>query len=149
MRRLAVRTTFWLWWLHAVTLGVMFCGLVLVFAPALSRQGFSFLIYADAEHITAFGADAVAYIELVHAVLGAVMFGWAVALLFVVRGMFTRGTSEGWRITTVSVAAWFIPDTGFSLYSGFCLNAVLNVVFIFLFAVPIVATYRAFHETRS
>ena len=34
-------------------------------------------------------------------------------------------TCEGWQIIAVSVAAWFIPDTTFSLWSGSWQNAVL------------------------
>lgn len=142
-------STFWLRWLLAVTLGVMAFGLVLVVAPNLARQGFSLLIYANTEHITSFGANAVAYISLLHAVLGSVMFGWGVALLFVVRGLFARGVREGWQIIAVSVVLWFVPDSAFSLWSGFWQNALLNTAFIVLFALPLAATYRAFYGTRS
>ena len=135
-------------WLIAVTFGVMAFGLILVLAPGSTRQGFSMLVYSDADRIAAFGPEAVAYIALVHAVLGAVMFGWGVALLLIVRGLFARGAIEGWQIVAVSVAAWFVPDTAFSLWSGFWQNALLNVVFIILFAVPLAATYRAFHDQK-
>jgi hypothetical protein len=145
MKPLEIPSKFWLNWLLAVTLGVMAFGLVLVLAPELTREGFSLLVYADTERIATFGADAVAYISLVHAVLGGVMVGWGVALLFVVRGLFARGALEGWQIVAISVAAWFVPDTAFSLWSGFWLNA----LFIVLFAVPLAATYRVFHEKRA
>lgn len=149
MRTSEVPSEFWLRWLLVAILGVMAFGLVLVLAPGLTRQGFSLLVYADAEHITKFGADAVAYIALVHAVLGGVMFGWGAALLFVARGPFARGALEGWQIVAVSVVAWFVPDTAFSLWSGFWQNALLNATFIILFAVPLAATYRVFHEKRA
>jgi len=144
-----IPSTFWVRWLLAVTLGVMAFGLFLVLAPSLTRQGFSLLVYADTARIATFGADAVAYIALVHAVLGGVMFGWGVALLLVVRGLFARGALEGWQIVAVSVAAWFVPDTAFSLWSGFWQNALLNVAFIIVFAVPLAATHRVFHERRA
>lgn len=124
-------------------------GLALVLLPGLAREGFSLLIYADGGRLEAFGAEAVAYISLVHAVLGAVMFGWGIALLLVVRGPFARGEREGWQIIVVSVSAWFVSDTAFSLWSGFWQNAVLNFVFIVLFAVPLAATYRVFHAQRA
>jgi hypothetical protein len=139
-------STFWSSWLLTVIIGVLVFGLVLVLAPGLARQGFALLVYADPDRIATFGAEAVAYISLVHAVLGAVMFGWGVALLLVVRRLFVRGAREGWQIVALSVAAWFVPDTVLSLWSGYWPNAVLNVVFIILFAAPLVATYRAFHE---
>jgi hypothetical protein len=142
-------SSFWSSWLLVVTLGVMVFGLALVLAPGLMRKGFSLLAYADTERIATFGAQAVAYISLMHAVLGAVMFGWGLALFFIVRGLFSRGAREGWQIVAVSVAAWFIPDTAFSLWSGFWQNALLNLVFVVLFAAPLAATYRAFHEARA
>jgi hypothetical protein len=37
-----------------------------------------------------------------------------------------------------------VPDTAFSLGTGFWQNAVLNAVFVVLFAVPLAATYKAF-----
>lgn len=143
-------SAFWLRWLLTVTFGVMVFGLSLVVAPGFAREGFSLLVYGDTQKIAAFGAEAVAYISLVHAVLGAVMFGWGVALWLVVRGPFARGARDGWQIVAVSVAAWFVPDTAFSLWSGFWQNAVLNLVFVVLFAVPLAATFRAFRaEARA
>ncbi len=123
-------------------------GVTLVVARALALEGFSLLVYGDPKHIAAFGAEAVEYIALVHAVLGAVMFGWGAALLLVARSLFAHGVREGWQIIAISIAVWFVPDTAFSLWSGFWQNAVLNVVFIVLFAVPLTATYRVFHEAR-
>jgi uncharacterized membrane protein YhaH (DUF805 family) len=140
---------FWSACLLAVTVGVMLFGLALVFAPGLSRQGFSLLVYADTERIAGFGPHPVAYIELVHAVLGAVMFGWGVALAFIIRRLFARGAPDGWTIVAASVGAWFVPDTAFSLWSGFWQNAALNLVFLVLFAVPLAATYRNFHDEVS
>jgi hypothetical protein len=137
---------FWWRWLIAVTIGVMVFGLSMVLAPGLIRQVFSLLVYSSPNHIATFGAGAVAYVSLVHAILGAVMFGWGTALLYVVLGPFRRGSREGWQIIAVSVAAWFIPDTAFSLWSGFWQNALLNLAFAVLLAVPLAATYRVFHE---
>jgi len=141
--------SFWSSWLLVVSVGVMVFGLTLVLAPSLAREVFALLVYADTHRISTFGIEAVAYISLVHAVLGAVMVGWGVALLFIVRRLFSRGARVGWQIVTVSVAAWFIPDTAFSQWSGFWQNAVLNLVILVLFAAPLAATYRYFHETHA
>jgi hypothetical protein len=137
--------TFWQRWLIVVTIGVMLFGLVMVLAPNLTQQGFSLMLYPSPDRIADFGGDAIAYIQLVHAVLGAVMFGWGAALLFVVLGPLRRAPREGWQIIAVSVVAWFVPDTAFSLWSGFWQNAVLNFTFAILFAVPLAATYRRIH----
>lgn len=49
----------------------------------------------------------------------------------------------GWNLIALSVAAWFVPDTSYSLLSGFWQNAVLNTVFAGLFAIPLWATRGA------
>ena len=135
----------WYRWLYASTLGVMLFGISMVLAPDFIRQFFSLLVYASPSAIErGFGSAANAYILLVHGVLGAVMFGWGVAMLMALRGPFRRGEREGWRLIAVPVAAWFVPDTVFSLYSGFWQNAVLNTVFAALFAIPLAATHRHF-----
>ena len=118
-------------------------GLVLVLFPGLTRQGFSLMIYSDAHRIARFGDEAVDYIELVHAVMGAVMVGWGTALLLILRGPFHRDPDEGARIIAISLTAWFIADTAFSLRSGFWENAVLNVAFAALFAIPLIGLHRA------
>jgi hypothetical protein len=47
-------------------------------------------------------------------------------------------------IFAVSAAAWLVPDTVFSLWTGFWRNAVLNSVIALLFVIPLAATYRLF-----
>lgn len=95
MPSIALSSSRWWYWLVVMTVGVMLFGIGMVLAPDLTHQGFSLLVYASPDHISAFGKDAVRYISLVHAVLGAVMFGWGVALLFIVLGPFRRGLLEG------------------------------------------------------
>ena len=131
---------FWINWLLAVSAGVVAFGLVLVIAPSLSRQGFSMLVYASPERIDAFGQEAARYISLAHAVLGGVMVGWGAALFYVTTSLFARGSTTAWNLIALSVGAWFLPDTSYSLLSGYWQNAVLNTVFLFLFAVPLWAT---------
>lgn len=133
---------FWLRWLVVVTLGLMAFSLSMVLAPGLTRQIFGLLIYASPEGINAFGGAAVAYISLTHAVLGAVMLGWGAAMLCLVLGPLARRSFEAWLTLAVSLTAWFVPDTSYSLWSGFWQNAVFNCVFVLLFAIPLAATYR-------
>jgi len=139
----------WVGWLLTVSVGVSLFGLVLVIAPSLARQGFSLLVYGDAVHIDSFGGAAAEYVSLAHAVLGGVMVGWGVGLVLVVRNLLASGSRLGWRMIMLSVTAWFIPDTAYSLWSGFWQNAVLNLVFLLLFAVPLAATYHVCHETDA
>ena len=141
--------TFWSSWLRVVSAGVAVFGLVLVIMPELSQQAFGLLVYADRAGIERFGSEAIAYIGLVHAVLGSVMIGWGV-LLFVMSGRpFQAGQREAWFAIAVSLGLWFIPDTTFSILSGFWQNAFLNTIFAVLYSIPLVATYGRFHDANS
>ena len=136
------RKGFWLTWLRVATLGVIAFGLFLVVAPVLAREGFGLLVYSSSGHISGFGREAADYIELTHAVMGAVMVGWGTALLLVLRGPMQSNVREGALIYAVSLTCWFIPDTIFSLASGFWQNAVLNLGFAALFAIPLCALLK-------
>jgi uncharacterized membrane protein YhaH (DUF805 family) len=98
-------THFWVTWLFAASIGVALFGLVLVIAPAFARQGFSLLLYSDSQRIATFGEQAGRYVELVHAVLGAVMLGWGVALAIIVRTLVARRLRIGWQLIAYSMAA--------------------------------------------
>jgi len=133
---------FWSRWLLGVSLGLVAFGLVLVVFPTLAARAFSLLVYVDPYRIEAFGAEATRYISLAHAVIGGLMIGWGAALVLVARGPFAAGHTLGWRVVAFSILAWFMPDTAYSLWSGFWQNAVLNVGFLLLFGVPLLATHE-------
>ena len=136
---------FWWKWLIAATVLVLAFGLAMVVIPEPISRLFA-LILSSSQIVNSLGESARAYHLLFQGVLGATMFGWGMALLLVVTGPFRRGSREGWTIIAVSMAAWFIPDTSFSLWTGFWMNAVLNAVFLVLFAIPLAATYRSFFQ---
>ncbi len=134
---------FWIRWLSAVALGVVAFGLALVVAPGPVRQGFALLVYATPDAIDMFGPEAARYASLAHAVIGSLMVGWGSAMAYAVRALLARGLRVGWNLVALSVAAWFVPDTAYSLGSGYWQNAVLNAVFLILFAVPLWATRKS------
>jgi hypothetical protein len=129
--------SFWVNWLLSVAAGVVAFGLVLVLAPEFTRQGFSLLVYSSPGRIDAFGPESARYVSLVHAVIGGIMVGWGAVLFYITRSLVSKGSRLGWNLVALSVVAWFIPDTTYSLWSGFWQNAVLNTVFLCLFALPL------------
>ena len=139
---------FWVNWLLAVAAGVIVFGLVLVVAPSIAREGFSLLVYASADRIDSFGQEPVRYIALSHAVIGGVMVGWGVALFYVTKSLFARGERIAWNLVALSVGAWFVPDTSYSLLAGYWQNAMLNTAFLALFALPLWAT-RGVRRNRA
>ena len=136
----------WSTWLQAASLGVSVFGLVFVLAPAWTRQGFSLMLYGSGTTIDAFDTEAVSYVSLVHAVLGGVMVGWGVSLWYAVRSFFHDRPRACWNLVALSLVTWFIPDTAYSLASGYWQNAILNLAFFVLFAIPLWATRRARHR---
>lgn len=133
----------WYRWLGAAIIGLMVLGISMILAPGAIKQLFSALLYSAPDAIDArLGEAANDYIVLVHGILGAVMFGWAVAMWLALRGPFRRGEREGWLLIAVPVAAWYVPDTLFSLHTGFWPNAVLNTLLAVLFAIPLAASRK-------
>ena len=136
----------WIRWLVVASVGVILFGLLLVTLPAIARQGFSILIYSSSSRLNTFGAEQIRYVSLTHAVIGGIMVGWGVALLVITRDLLAKGSRLGWNLLAISLGSWFIPDTTYSLLSGYWQNAVLNIVFVTLFVIPLWATR---HQVRD
>lgn len=143
------RFALWRWWLGVVAVAALAFGLSLAALPDAMARLFGGLYLSEPGAIAAFGADAAAYVKFVTAVMGAVMAGWAAALLLVVVFMFRPGRPDAWWLVAISVLVWFVPDTAYSLYSGFWQNAVFNVFALAVFVVPLAATYAAMRKNRS
>lgn len=137
------RFTFFRIWLVVVATAALVFGLSLVLAPNAMARVFGGLYLSEPAGVNGFGADAAAYIKFVTAVMGSVLAGWAVLLLAILAFMFRPGRPEAWWLIAVPVLAWFVPDTAYSLQSGFWQNAVFNLFGLFLFAVPLASTYAA------
>ncbi len=140
---------FWWRWLIITTCGVLAFGLSMVILPGPTQTMFNYLYLSSPQGKPVFAENAVAYISFISAVLGAVMFAWSITFLYVLYGPFRRGEKEGWRTLAVSLTAWFIPDTAFSLWSGFWQNAILNIILFTLFAIPLMATYNIFRDSTN
>lgn len=79
-----------------------------------------------------------AYALLLQGVIGAVIVGWVLLLLAVVRhGLGPDPDGPWWAAVVTSVAAWFVLDTGFSLAVGSWQHAAFNLAFALAIAVPL------------
>lgn len=143
---MSLKASFWWWWLVVVTAALLLIGLAMVVLPSPTQQLYNLLYFGSPGGNPAF-QPAASYLEFAFAALGAIMIGWAVTLLFILAGPFRHVARQAWLTFVVAVTAWFIPDTAFSLLSGFWQNAVLNTVIALLFAIPLVATYRGLSDT--
>jgi hypothetical protein len=137
--------TFWWRWLLVVIIGVMLFSAAMILLPDTMQAFFNALVFPTTDTTQIFSPEAVNYIKFVYGFLGAVMIGWMVALLFIVFGTFRRGEREGWYAVLVSIVTWYVLDCGWSLYTGFHINVLLNSGFLVLFIIPLAATYGDFH----
>lgn len=137
------RFRLWTWWLAALAVSAVAFGLATALLPVAMSRLFGWLYLFNPEGIAAFGSEAAGYIAFVTAVMGALMAGWGAAILCVLALRFRPGNADAWWLIAVSVIAWFVPDTAYSLQAGFWQNAVLNVGALGLFVVPLAATYRS------
>ncbi|MBW4687573.1 MAG: hypothetical protein KME40_21280 [Komarekiella atlantica HA4396-MV6] len=135
---------FWWYWLIIATCGVTIFGISLVILPDFMQLFFNAMFFSPLQAHTTFSNIAHSYIKFLYGVLGAVMVGWSVTLLFILVGPFHRGQREAWYAMTVSVLVWFMLDSSLSISTGFWQNAVFNTIFLVFFAIPLTATYMYF-----
>jgi len=127
--------TTWITWLQVV-LGLLFVyALLLVFAGSLAGQLFTTFGFGPPESID---TDQVRdYLNLPFMVLGAVLAGWSLMMIQIVRGPLRDGS--GWAVPILirSLVVWFVLDTGMSLLLGFPMHALFNVPFAVALGIPL------------
>ena len=123
-------------WLEVLLFLVLIYSLLLVFAGATAGSLFSWFGFGPEESID---TDAVRdYLKLPYMVLGAVMAGWALLMIQIVRGPLKENSTWAWNILVRSLTLWFILDTGMSLVLGYPMHALFNVPFAIALGVPLV-----------
>lgn len=123
-------------WLEVVLFLVLIYSLLLVFAGATAGSLFSWFGFGPEESID---TDTVRdYLKLPYMVLGAVMAGWALLMIQIVRGPLKENSTWAWNILVRSLTLWFILDTGMSLVLGYPMHALFNVPFAIALGVPLV-----------
>ena len=123
-------------WLEVVLVLVLGYALLLVVAGATAGSLFSWFGFGPDKSID---TDAVRdYLKLPYMVLGAVMAGWALLMIQIVRGPLKENSTWAWNILVRSLTLWFILDTGMSLVLGYPMHALFNVPFAIALGVPLV-----------
>ena len=123
-------------WLEVVLVLVFIYSLLLVFAGTTAGSLFTWFGFGPEESID---TDTVRdYLKLPYMVLGAVMAGWALLMIQIVRGPLKENSTWAWNILVRSLTLWFILDTGMSLVLGYPMHALFNVPFAIALGVPLV-----------
>jgi hypothetical protein len=120
-------------WLMLCSAAVVALGALLVLAPTAAAQLFGWLLLGDAQGLLAMQPAAVRYILFAHAVLGSVLMGWGAAIWLLASSLAGKQHNPWW-IMVISICVWAVPDTAYSLLSGFWQNALLNAGFVLAFA---------------
>jgi hypothetical protein len=72
-------------------------------------------------------------------VLGAVMAGWTLSMIQLVRGPLREGSSWAFANLVRSLSLWFALDTGMSFVLGHPTHALFNIPFAVALAVPLLS----------
>jgi hypothetical protein len=124
-------------WLQAVLAGVCIYSLILVLAGRTAGSLFAWFGFGPDESIdTSAVRD---YLRLPFMVLGAVMAGWSLLMIQIVRGPLREGSRWAWLMLVQSLALWFLLDTGMSLVLGYPTHALFNVPFAVALGIPLVS----------
>lgn len=125
----------WVTWLQVVTILVIAYALLLVVAGSLAGTMFARLGFGPPDAIDT--SEVREYLRLPFMVLGAVLAGWGLLMLQIVRGPLRAGARWAPSLLAQSVALWFVLDTGMSVMLGYPTHALFNVPFAIAFAIPL------------
>lgn len=125
----------WITWLQVVLALLFVYSLILVFAGSFAGQSFSALGFGPPASID---TDEVRdYLRLPFMVLGAVLAGWSLMMIHIVRGPLHGGSAWALPVLVRSLALWFVLDTGMSLVLGYPMHALFNVPFALALGIPL------------
>lgn len=130
-------------WLETASIILGLVGLVICMSalPALSLPT---RLLADAVFWPPDAAQSLAAPEtrLLAAIGGGVMLGWGATLWLLVRLLFAREPAAVKTIIMTGITVWFVADSTASILAGAPVNAVLNIGFLLLFALPLRGTVQ-------
>ncbi len=124
-------------WLQVVLAGVFFYSLFLVLAGRTAGSVFAWFGFGPDSSID---TDEVRnYLRLPYMVLGAVMAGWTLLMIQLVRGPLRDGSQWAFRFLVQSLVLWFALDTAMSLVLGYLNHALFNIPFAIALGVPLLS----------
>jgi len=136
-----MRSSGWITWLTIVLIAVLAYSLLLVVAGAVAGSLFGLLGFGPPASIDT--PELRDYLRLPYMVLGAVLAGWSLLMLLIVRGPLKEGAAWAPRFMLLAVGLWFVLDTGMSLVLGFPTHALFNIPFALALGVPLLVLRRA------
>jgi hypothetical protein len=131
----------WLRWLHAwcwmaLGLSVMFLVCIIPALSAPARLFFDVMFWPIDGRPTLSTPDAL----LATSLLGAILIGWLILMLLIVRDPVLSQEPKLWRYMTIGLVVWCVIDSVASILAGASLNAVSNAVLTAGWVVPVFAS---------
>ena len=135
--------SFWAKWILGFSFIVMLGGIGFAFIfPYLSPQVLGvFFTEITNMSITELSSAEIRFHNLLTGVIGGIMFGWGLMLVFLGYRLLKRPLAWIWTVITISLVAWYLSDTLASILAGSSFNVALNTT-LFLLAMPPVLVNR-------
>lgn len=95
---------------------------------------------------TTLPVDVFVYNQWVWAMLGAVIMGWSICMLFIALFPFKKHEKWAWWCIGISLIVAFIVDIGFSLYFNFYTEIIVALSWFLPGIIPIIATRKEFFK---
>lgn len=124
-------------WLQVVLVAVLVYSIVLVVAGSTAHSLFNWFGFGPDSSIDS--KEVRDYLRLPYMVLGAVMAGWTLLMIQVVRGPLREGSRWAFTFLVQSLVLWFALDTGMSLVLGYPTHALFNVPFAIALGIPLLS----------
>jgi hypothetical protein len=121
------------WCYATIAFGLAFCLAAFPATEGPARLYYD-IVYWPFDGASAFGAET----RFTAAVLGAVLLGWAVAILGLVD--VAPEAPAAWRWLTASMLLWYVVDSILSVATGVPGNAVSNSFFLAGFLAPVLGS---------
>jgi len=134
-------TIFWRNWMYVWIGSVALFGVILCGAASEATSGatrFAFEVLRRP-----LPADLGGAFRFTTALCGAVTLGWALTFLAIVQAAWDATPAAAariWRAVTVSVAVWFVIDSGVSVATGYTRNAISNSLLVIAYLIPVLRT---------
>jgi len=124
-------------WLQVVLLSVFLYSIILVVAGSTAHSLFKWFGFGPDSSIDT--EEVRNYLRLPYMVLGAVMAGWTLLMIQLVRGPHRDGSQWAFRFLVQSLVLWFTLDTAMSLVLGYPNHALFNILFAIALGVPLLS----------
>jgi hypothetical protein len=124
-------------WLQVVLVAVFVYSIVLVVAGSTAHSLFKWFGFGPDSSIDT--EEMRNYLRLPYMVLGAVMAGWTLLMIQLVRGPLSAGSRWAFRFLVQSLVLWFTLDTSMSLVLGYPAHALFNIPFAIALGIPLLS----------